>query len=259
MTNTIVAMGQMGDGDQLERAFAGATVHDMFNFMTVGVLFPLEIITHYLAALTAACVRNATAKDGEDWEGPIKKIVAPLGDKVIISNKKIIQAIAQNSSYGCGDGQGFYPIGCDDNSNPTADTCSVGLIGCNKDTNECPAFYQPTATAADDKVSGGVAFFLGLCILFICLFGLVHMLQKMLLGTSTRIVYKATDVNGYLAMLIGCGITIVVQSSSITTSALTPLVGMGVLRLEQMCKFGSRSFGKTHDDYRHSHLPSQTP
>lgn len=35
-------------------------------------------------------------------------------------------------------------------------------------------------------------------------------------------------------MLIGVGITILVQSSSITTSTLTPLVGMGVLQLEQM-------------------------
>jgi sodium-dependent phosphate cotransporter len=51
---------------------------------------------------------------------------------------------------------------------------------------------------------------------------------------STRIVYKATDVNGYLAMVIGAAITLLVQSSSITTSTLTPLVGMGVLRLEQM-------------------------
>ena len=67
-----------------------------------------------------------------------------------------------------------------------------------------------------------------------CLIGLVTLLQKMLLGTSTRIIYKATNINGYLAMLIGCGITILVQSSSITTSTLTPLVGMGVIQLEQM-------------------------
>jgi sodium-dependent phosphate cotransporter len=52
VTNTIVAMGQLGDGDQLERAFAGATVHDMFNFMTVAILFPIEIITGYLYYLT---------------------------------------------------------------------------------------------------------------------------------------------------------------------------------------------------------------
>lgn len=48
VTNTIVAMGQMGDGDELERAFGGATVHDMFNFLSVAVLFPLELITGML-------------------------------------------------------------------------------------------------------------------------------------------------------------------------------------------------------------------
>merc|ERR1711915_599669 len=59
-------------------------------------------------------------------------------------------------------------------------------------------------------------------------------LQKMLLGMSTRILYKATNINGYLAILIGTLITILVQSSSITTSTLTPQVGIGVLRLEEM-------------------------
>lgn len=54
------------------------------------------------------------------------------------------------------------------------------------------------------------------------------------MGTSTRIIYKATNINGYLAMLIGVGVTILVQSSSITTSTFTPLVGLGVIRLEQM-------------------------
>ena len=42
VTSTIVAMGQLGNGDELERAFAGATVHDLFNFLTVGVLLPVE-------------------------------------------------------------------------------------------------------------------------------------------------------------------------------------------------------------------------
>jgi len=56
----------------------------------------------------------------------------------------------------------------------------------------------------------------------------------MLMGMSTRILYKATNVNGYLAILIGAALTVLVQSSSITTSALTPFVGMGALRVEQM-------------------------
>ena len=41
-------------------------------------------------------------------------------------------------------------------------------------------------------------------------------------------------LTGYLAMLVGCGMTILVQSSSVFTSALTPLVGCGVISLERM-------------------------
>ena len=56
----------------------------------------------------------------------------------------------------------------------------------------------------------------------------------MLLGASTRVIYKATNINPILAMLIGCGVTVMVQSSSITTSALIPLAGVGVLQLSQI-------------------------
>lgn len=83
-------------------------------------------------------------------------------------------------------------------------------------------------------MAGLLAFFIGICILFICLAGLVWTLQRSLMTASTRIIHKATNINGYVAMIIGAGITVAVQSSSITTSTLTPLVGLGVLRLEQM-------------------------
>lgn len=230
VTNTIVAIGQMGDGDQLERAFAGATVHDMFNFLTVGVFFPVELITGYLRHLTKACVKNFETKDGEKWVGPVKRLVSPLTKKVIIANKSVVKAVAKGGS--CSD---FYPIACEDDENPTKSTCSqVGLIGCDKGTDACPAFFQVDATRQDDQVSGVTAFILGLVVLFICLFGMVYVLQKMLLGVSTRIIYKATMINGYLAIAVGAAITMVVQSSSITTSTLTPLVGVGVLRLEEM-------------------------
>lgn len=131
----------------------------------------------------------------------------------------------------------YYPMNCDPAVDPpTYASCDgkFGLLGCDKKHDFCPAFFQPEATAKDDKVSGGVVFFIGIIIIFTCLLGIVAILQKLLLGMSTRIIYKATDVNGYLAIAIGAGITMVVQSSSITTSALTPLVGMGALRLEQM-------------------------
>merc|ERR1719297_79743 len=45
---------------------------------------------------------------------------------------------------------------------------------------------------------------------------------------------KATSVHPIIAILIGTVLTILVQSSSITTSALTPLCGVGVITLERM-------------------------
>jgi len=44
-TNTIVSFTQIANQNEFRRAFAGATVHDMFNWLTVFVLFPVEVIS----------------------------------------------------------------------------------------------------------------------------------------------------------------------------------------------------------------------
>jgi len=168
VTNTIVAMGQMGDGDQLERAFAGATVHDMFNFLTVAVLLPVEAATHYLYHLSNAMVPDDVSK-GDKWEGPLKKIVSPLTKMVIVANKNVIKDLAGGKVDSC---ETYYPTNCTDGI-VSKKTCTVGLIACDKKTGKCPAFFQDGATRQNDEVSGGVCLFMGLVILVVCLVGLV--------------------------------------------------------------------------------------
>jgi sodium-dependent phosphate cotransporter len=239
VTNTIIAMGQMGSGDQLERAFAGATVHDLFNLLSVAVLFPLELISGYLYYLTKAMLPDSVSK-GDKWTGPLKKIVSPLAGRVLKANKDVIKEIATKKVESCDE---YYPatcvdgiedykhcVGCDEDA---GEVCSVGLITCDKKTG-CPAFFQHGATKQDDSTSGGVCLFLSLVLLLICLMGLVNVLQRGLMGMSTRVIYKATNVPGIFAIIIGAAITVLVQSSSITTSVLTPIVGLGVIQLEQM-------------------------
>jgi sodium-dependent phosphate cotransporter len=131
VTSTIVSLAHIRNSEQLERAFSAATVHDMFNFMTAAVLFPLEIATGYLQAVTAALVDGAETSRSEPWEGPVKKYVSPLSKLVIISNKKLIEGVANGDE--CSD---FYPIQCDEGLAPSYDTCKTGLIACNKKTNE---------------------------------------------------------------------------------------------------------------------------
>ena len=45
VTNTFVSMAQSGNQREFRRAFAGATIHDMFNWLTVLILLPLEWAT----------------------------------------------------------------------------------------------------------------------------------------------------------------------------------------------------------------------
>jgi len=233
VTNTIVALGQMGDGDQLERAFSGATVHDMFNFLCVATLFPIEVITHYLYYFTKIMLPN-TVDDGDKWEGPIKKLVSPLTKKIIIPNKSVTKNISLDIST-C---SSFYPTECV-NDIIGYNTCNksggtIGLISCDKKTNDCPFFFKNGATKTDDMVSGGVCLLLSIFILVGCLICLITILQKLLLGVSSRVLKKASNINGYLGIVIGCAITLLVQSSSITTSTLTPLVGLDVINLNAM-------------------------
>ena len=47
VTNTLVAMTQVGNPEEFERAFSAATVHDMFNWSAVILLFAVEVYTQF--------------------------------------------------------------------------------------------------------------------------------------------------------------------------------------------------------------------
>jgi sodium-dependent phosphate cotransporter len=255
----IVSLAHMGDGAELERAFSGASLLLVFNVSTVVILFPLELITGYLYELSKAMLPASVGQD-EKWEGPIKKIVAPFANKIIMANSGLITDLA-NEDLKCED---KYPVLCFNSTDnrdlyisqqrnpidfpdfnatnydfgsPTFvgyDTCDAGLIGCNKKDGKCPVFFQEGASKQDDITAGWVCLIMSLFLLIICLILLVALLKKILLGASTRIIYKATNINGYVSVVIGAAVTVLVQSSSITASSLTPLAGIGVLKVEQM-------------------------
>ena len=52
VTSTIVSLAMFRHIEQFERAVTGATIHDAFNLLTVAILLPLEVTTHYLFKLT---------------------------------------------------------------------------------------------------------------------------------------------------------------------------------------------------------------
>ena len=75
VTNTIVSLGFVGNPECYERGFAGATVHDLFNYLSVITLLPIEMVTNcpslaislleakgqQLTRLAPKLIRNTTA------------------------------------------------------------------------------------------------------------------------------------------------------------------------------------------------------
>merc|ERR1712048_630134 len=87
---------------------------------------------------------------------------------------------------------------------------------------------------AGDVASGIIGLILSLLMLSLGMICLTMLLKKIFMGNAKKLIQYSLKVNDYLAILIGVGITIIVQSSSVTTSALTPLCGVGVLPLHKM-------------------------
>merc|ERR1712228_965708 len=87
---------------------------------------------------------------------------------------------------------------------------------------------------AGDLGGGIVGLIISLLLLSLGMVCLTMLLKKIFMGNAKKLIRYSLRVNDYFAILIGTFITIIVQSSSVTTSALTPLCGIGVLPLLKM-------------------------
>lgn len=93
-----------------------------------------------------------------------------------------------------------------------------------------------------DTWTGFILLILSLALLWTCLVILVKILKSllqekiadMLKGTLNADLPGVPWLTGYIAMIFGAIITVLVQSSSVFTSTLTPLCGAGLLVLERV-------------------------
>ena len=94
-----------------------------------------------------------------------------------------------------------------------------------------------------DTCVGIVLLISSMAMLCTCLLLIVKLLNSSLRGrvlSAARTVInaelpgRASFLAGYLAMLAGAFLTVLVQSSSVFTSTLTPLVGVGVINIERV-------------------------
>ena len=88
---------------------------------------------------------------------------------------------------------------------------------------------------------GAVSLVLSLVLLCLALYALVWVLRKLVMGErgngQESWLRRALNASTPVVMLIGFLLTVAVQSSSVSTSAITPLVGLGIVTLEKAFPF----------------------
>ncbi|XP_059197387.1 solute carrier family 34 member 2b isoform X1 [Centropristis striata] len=257
VTNTIVAMMQAGDRNEFRRAFAGATVHDFFNWLSVLILLPLEVATGVLYKLTGLIIDSFNIQTGEDAPDLLNVITDPLTDSIIQLDKSVITGIATGDPEARN--KSLIKVWCKKEVNTTywnitVENCTAGAV-CWDDGNLTWTQMNSSWTDYQEKCKhlfvnvnlpdlavGLILLALSLFILCTCLILIVKLLNSMLQGQVAVVIKKVlnTDfpfpfawVTGYIAILVGAGMTFIVQSSSVFTSAITPLVGIGVISLER--------------------------
>ena len=173
VTNTMVSLAHISRPEEFRRAFAGATVHDFFNWLAVLVLLPLEMATGFLEKSATRMEGLLEGVGGTKLLNPVKAIVRPVADWV------------------------------------------VDLLGS----------------------SGVLTLIVGLALLFVALKFLVDLLRVVFSGKAERMLHRTLFRSAFSAIMAGMALTVMVQSSSITTSTIVPLVGAGVVTLEQLFPF----------------------
>ncbi|XP_057297475.1 sodium-dependent phosphate transport protein 2B-like isoform X2 [Hydractinia symbiolongicarpus] len=257
VTNTIVAFGQIADKDQFRRAFAGATVHDMFNLLCVLILLPVEVITGYLYHLTEAIVSSAELKTDKGLKKDLLKVITkPFTNLILQLDKKLIEKVAKGDKSA--EDKSLIKFWCNDTSKMMANvtttnvttvlnmTTSVNVTKLKEikvitKVEKCDFLFHDSGLS--DTIVGIIMLVIALVILCICLVLIVKTLHSLLRGQIALVIKKTFNskfpkpfgfLTGYVAILVGAGMTILVQSSSIFTSALTPLVGLGIVPLKKV-------------------------
>ncbi len=76
ITNTIVSIGHVRQGQEFRRAFAAATVHDFFNLSCVAIMLPIELATGALQKSSVWLTGILSgSSSGAEFESPIKAAV----------------------------------------------------------------------------------------------------------------------------------------------------------------------------------------
>ncbi|CAG0901297.1 unnamed protein product [Darwinula stevensoni] len=175
-------------------------------------------ILDYLEKVSEIMTRDIGGRDAE--VELLSVITDPFVDRIVQIDSKVLTGWAENK--------------------PEYDNASLLKHCSGLDSDSCCYFFSDTGMS--DAGVGGILLVLALGLMIYCLLTMVNKLNLILQGPLAAATKKYVNaelpgvpwLTGYVAIAVGAGMTFLVQSSSVFTSTLTPLVGIGVISLERM-------------------------
>jgi sodium-dependent phosphate cotransporter len=196
ITNTIVALGHVRQSKEFELAFAGATMHDFFNLMAVAVFLPIELFTSGGFDLHTGGILTEVAVQ-----------LAHVFDPAIDLSGAVAEEMVKSKGW-------KSPI-----------KIAVGWLS---KLVQGVVISDPKNATTFEII---VMFAISLGGIFATLVYITKNMKKLMANRAERALNAALAKSGLIGIVVGALMTVAVQSSSITTSLLVPMIAAGILTL----------------------------
>ena len=258
LTSTIVALYNIKDMQMYRLGFAAAILHDIFNWVTVLVLLPLEILTGFLETLSSFLIGALFDDSTKTGSGVsfrfLETILDPILDRIVKLKPSSMDLCSSNSTENHqveafkvkelvnstpsgefeepsseeDEDESFSAFFNDETFNQTESrsdkACSILLSDCGGDCN----YLFASSTLSDETI--GVIILLFSLLIFIASFAtMVKGLKAIVKGDRqsaclSKEISAATFCTDLVLIVSAFFVTFLIQSSSVVTSAIVPLV-----------------------------------
>ncbi|XP_077485274.1 sodium-dependent phosphate transport protein 2B-like [Amblyomma americanum] len=223
VTNTMISLMHIKRRDEFRRGFAAATVHDVFNWLTVLVLLPCEVAFNVLEKLSDSFVHVIDKGQRLESRNYLNILTKPFAKIIVQLDDKVTKEIA---------------MGLETNGTILKQCCERNGSQC---VTKCTALFNWLNMG--DTATGVSCFMLSVMVILLCFYVMVkvltgltqsHLVKVLTVCVNRDYKFPTSMLIGYLSLALGCLITFVFQSSSAFTSALLPFAALGMLDLNRV-------------------------
>ena len=235
VTNTLVSLGNIGNKREFQQAFSCATVHDFFNLIAVAVFLPLQVMTDFLGKLALLLAEAFESVGGLNFSSPIKLVTKPQIKAVkgfFVDHPMAVDLVILFVAFLAL----FFVI-----------RLFIRTLGEDGSRHQWTVYVVATVFAAAATIGKNYSealfrpetatLFFGLIVLFGALFSIVRIMKSVVLDRIQSLFSSVLFKTAARGMLVGVLLTILVQSSSVTTSLVIPLAGAGLVTIFQVFPF----------------------